>query len=172
MTKTDLFRILIKTMGLFCAIEGLFTLIPVFRYTQGFFIMGMVLNTVFVLLVLGITYVLLFQTDRIIRWLRLEKGFDGQHIDLGGLDKRKGLYIALLIIGGLLLVNNLPTFLYECYDAIKHSVVPTYFENDRVFLDEVAFEYRPMAISGLASLFGFLILTNYQRLAQWVERKP
>lgn len=101
MTKTDFFRLLIKSIGLFFLITVSLTYFPMmltfffsdFQWQSILMILG---GLGFLLLV----YVfLIVKTDQIIYLLKLEKGFDNESFDLGNLTQQSLFQLAILIVG-------------------------------------------------------------------------
>ncbi|WP_425235405.1 hypothetical protein [Ulvibacterium sp.] len=91
MTKTDLFRVVIKTLGIYCFVNSLFQLIPNMSFLDGFYSFSLRVSLIYLVITLLIAYVLLFQTDRLIKLFRLEKGFDEDGIETGNLNEN-GLF--------------------------------------------------------------------------------
>ncbi len=173
MTKRDFFRIIIKLFGLYSLILVIFTYFPssisyIAFDTEPFIILFAAGVILFVVLV----YVfLILRTDKIINLLKLDKGFDDDMIELGNFNATKIFKFALIFIGGFLIIDNFPDFLYYCYLAFKNEVSP----NGLNFIEENSFgskyDYFNWAISGMNVLIGYLFLTNYDRIAKWLTRK-
>lgn len=172
MTKRDFFRIIIKIFGLYSLILTLFNVLPTsigyitdFELTTLLWIFGV---TVIILLVFTF---LIFNTDKIINLLKLDKGFDDERIELGNFNNKKILQLALILIGGFLFLGHLPNFLQYCYLAFKKQVA----QGGLNFMEGMAFgnsvDYFHWVISGINLVMGYLILTNYNRIAEWVARK-
>lgn len=172
MTKRDFFRIIIKIFGLYSLILTVFIVLPTsmgyitdFDPTTLLWIFGIT-----VLIVLMFAF-LIYNTDKIINLLKLHKGFDDDRIELGNFNNEKILQFALILIGGFLFLGHLPDFLQYCYPAFKKQVAP----NGLNFMEGMAFgssvDYFNWAISGMNLIMGYLILTNYNRIATWATRK-
>lgn len=86
MTKTDFFRLIIKGFGTYCFINALFTLIPNMSYSGSFFSMSVKFNSVYILIISFIAYLLISQTNRIIKLLKLDKGYDSDIIEIKNLN--------------------------------------------------------------------------------------
>ena len=63
--------------------------------------------------------ILLFKTDFIIDILKLDKGFDEEQINLGNLTNESIFKLALIIIGGFLIIDYTPTLLFDIVNAFK-----------------------------------------------------
>ena len=166
MTKTDLFRVIIKIFGIYCFIDAIFQMIPNLSYSGGFYAMSLKVSLIYLLVTGLIAYFLLFHTDRIIKFLRLEKGFDSDNIDIGNL-KNDGLFkFALIFIGLLLVVDNIAQFLNFCYLAFKKQVSANGLDEIDGFMLEQQLDYNWWIVSALNVLLGIIILNNYNRIAK------
>ena len=164
MIITDAFRLIIKSLGVYCFIDGLFTLVPSITYSENLWGLSLAVNAIYFVVIVLITYLLLFQTDWIIKMFRLIKGFDEQEIEIGV--KVDDLYnLAIVVIGMLLIVNNLASFLNYCYLAFKKEVSATGLEEIEGAMHDQFIDYNWWVISGLNVLFGIIILLNYRKLA-------
>ena len=171
MTKTDLFRVIIKIFGIYCFIDALFQMIPNLSYSGGFYSMSLKVSLIFLLVTGLIAYFLLFHTDRIIKFLQLDRGFDFDNIDIGNL-KSDGLFkFALIFIGLLLVVDNVGQFLNFCYLAFKKQVSSTGLDEIDGFMLEQQLDYNWWIVSALNVVMGIIILTNYKRIAKLFVKK-
>lgn len=165
MTTTDFFRLIIKTFGVYCFIDGLFTLIPNMSYSGGFSSFTIAINTVYLIIISVITYILLFQTDGLIKLFKLEKGFDNENIDIKEF-KSVGLFkFAIIIIGLVLITNNIGQFLEYCYLAFKKEISAGGLGESEGSLLSQSLDYGWWAVTGINILIGVLLLTNYKRIA-------
>lgn len=171
MTKTDFFRLIIKGFGTYCFINALFTLIPNMSYSGSFFSMSVKFNSVYILIISFIAYLLISQTNRIIKLLKLDKGYDSDIIEIKNLNTTGLLKLALILVGFLLITNNLAQFLNYCYLALKNQISGNRLEHiEGVMLDQ-QIDYNWYIISGLNVLLGFIIVTNYKALAKLIIGK-
>ncbi len=171
MTTKDFFRLIIKVLGIYCFVEALFTLIPNMSYSGGFLSFHFALNFIYLIIAGLITYILLFQTDRIIKLFRLTKGFDSNTIEIKDFNTNGLFKFAIILIGLLLIVNNLAQFIDYCYLAFKKQVSAHGLgEVEGAMLDQ-HLDYNWWAISGLNILIGILILMNYDWIAKIFTKK-
>jgi hypothetical protein len=173
MTKRDFFRIIIKLFGLYALILTVFTYIPRNISYVTFQFEPIVLLWIFGASVLIILiYVLLIRkTDLIINLLKLDKGFDDDRIEFGNFNSQKIIQLALILIGGFMIIDYLPDFLQYTYLAFKKEVSP----NGLNFMEDSSFgkitDYFNWAISGLNLIGGYVLLTNYARITKWLNKK-
>lgn len=166
MTTSDFFRLIIKGFGTYCFINALFTLIPNMSYSGDFFSMSIAFNSVYILLMVLIAYFLLFQTDSIIKLLRLNKGYDNSIIETKNLNPVDLFKFTVILMGFMLITNNLAQFLNYAYLALKNEVSANGLgEIEGAMLDQ-HIDYNWWIISGLNVVMGFIILINYKPIAQ------
>ena len=172
MTKTDLFRVIIKIFGVYCFIEALFRLLPNISLSNGYFSFSLMVSGIYLLITALIVYILLFQTDRLIKLLRLEKGFADDEIKTAHL-KESGLFkFALIVIGLLMITNNIAEFLNFCYLAFKKQVSANGLEKMDGAMFDQQLDYNWWFIYGLNVIIGIIILTNYKRISKlFVEKE-
>lgn len=173
MTKRDFFRLILKLFGLYSLILTVFSFIPSnigyimydFNWTAIVWITGM---TAFILFIfLG----LIRNTDRIIEWLKMDRGFDEDRIEFGNFNAPGIVKFALIVIGGFLILDYLPDFLQYCFLAFKMKVSL----NGLNELESISFgtqlDYFQWTVAGLNILMGYILLTRYERLSTWLTRK-
>ena len=173
MTQTDFFRLIIKLFGLYSLILVVFGLIPqnfaYFNLESGLLAVGW--GLLIVLIPVTIFIFLLFRTDLIIRVLRLDQGFDEDRIELGNFNSRKLAQFAILLLGGYLMVCNIPDFLVYTFLAFKKEIAP----GNQGLLEGLnwvgSVDYHWWAVSGFNVVLGYLFVTNYAKLAGWLVRR-
>lgn len=171
MTKTDLFRVTIKIFGLHCFFEVLFLIIPNLSYSEGFFSLSLTLSLIYLVITGLIAFLLLFKTDRLIKLFRLEKGFDTENIDTKNLSTDGLFKFAIIVIGLLMVVNNIAQFLNFSYLAFKKQVSANGLDEiDGMMLNQ-QLDYNWWIISGLNVLIGLLLLTNYKPISKLFAEK-
>ena len=100
----------------------------------------------------------------------MDKGFDNNEVVINSIDKKDKIQIALIILSIYLIVNNFSSFLSQIIFEFKRSV------NSKNELNQLIDTYNPgnvdfklMISSGLSILIGYLLLTNYKRLSNWID---
>lgn len=114
MTKRDFFRMLIKIFGLYSAVITTFTFFP--QSISSLYMMRedfLVISLIVLVLILTVSFFLfiLSKVDFIIDKLNLDKGFDDDLIVFGNLTNHQMFKFSIIIIGGFLIVNYVPSFL-------------------------------------------------------------
>ena len=170
MTKRDFFRIIIKLFALYSLILTVFSWIPSnLVYTVYDLELLPILGVLgFTLLAILIYYFLIKKTDQIIDFIKIDKGFDNPNIELGNLATDKILMLGIILIGGLLLISNLADFIQYSFNAFKNNVQKGGLN---IFLNDAGTDYFNWTFSALNIIIGYLLLTNYDKIAKWLNRK-
>jgi hypothetical protein len=166
MSIKTFWTILLKILGIWLVIDS-FVVIP--QFFSALFL-SMSYNTEMnVLITLGamlltitififILYLFVFRTEWLIRKLKLEKGFAEERLELN-LQQSSVLSIAIIVIGGIMLVESLPDF-------CRH-VFMFYQENNQ-------FKDSPSGASilfyGLKALAGYLLMTNSRFVVGFIKK--
>ena len=172
MTKRDFFRVIIKLFALYSATLAIFSLLPTyFSYAiNAYEPMTIILAVASFLIIVALLFALIYGADKIIDLLKLDKGFDEERIEFGSLKEISILKIAIIVIAGLLIIDNFPYFLNQCYLAFKDQVSRKGIDG---MLDAFAYEqvdYFQFAISAISILIGYLMITNYSNVANWLYK--
>ncbi|MBR9845782.1 MAG: hypothetical protein GYB35_06570 [Algicola sp.] len=114
---------------------------------------------------------LIRKTDLIIDLFKLDKGFDDEQIMFENFDGVKIIQLALLIIGIYLIIYYLPEFLQYAFLAFKKEVTPQGIDSFVYSNIDTTVDYFNWAISGMNLIVGYVILSNYHRLAKWLNKK-
>ncbi|WP_299333964.1 hypothetical protein [uncultured Psychroserpens sp.] len=174
MTKRDFFRILIKLFALYSLILTVFYWIPSnYIYTIYEFELLPVLSLLlFTLLAVLFYYALIKYTDNIINLTKVDKGFDDEFIKLGDLKTKQILMLGIILIGGFLLITNLTDFIQYTFLAFKDKVSA---KSDYLFSITEEFgspdDYFNWTYSAMNIILGYLLLTNHNRISNWLEKK-
>ena len=163
MTKRDFFILVIKLFGLFSLVTSLFSVFPnnisfALMYIDAFSLAWL---AVAVFVVIGLFVLLVLRPDKVVSLLRLDKGFDDDRIDLGNLKSSDILKLGIFIIGGLLMLDNIPPFLSHTLFAFKGDV------SGKVYDTEDKFRW---ALNAINLLLGYLLVTNYSSVSKLLKR--
>ena len=159
--------ILIKIIGLWVLFTCI-SIIPQFATTLSF--TNGSLNTESLLMIWLILFgeifiyiliirVFIFKTNWIIEKLKLENNFTEERIDLN-IKSTTVLTIAIIIIGGIILVDSLPSFFSRLFD---------FFQQKNLLKD-----YRDtswLIYYFIKIIIGYLLLTNGKVLTRYIEKE-
>lgn len=168
MTKKDFFRVLIKLFGLYAATITIFTSLPTYigYATIDSDIAGSMIAIGTLIIIAFLLMGLVYGTDKIISMLNLDKGFDDQRLEIGNLTEMSILKLAIILLGGFLIIDNIPVFLNQCYLAFREQVssdgILTSVTN--YMYDTVS--YFELSVAAISILIGYLLITNYIRVAK------
>ena len=173
MTKRDFFRILIKIFALYSLILTVFYYIPsnISYAAYGFEPIILLLTLGAIIIPILLFVLLIRKTDLIIDLFKLDKGFDDEQIMFENFDGVKIIQLALLIIGIYLIIYYLPEFLQYVFLAFKKEVTPQGIDSFVYSNMDTTVDYFNWAISGMNLIVGYVILSNYHRLAKWLNKK-
>ncbi len=128
MTPRTFFVLLIKIMGIYMVLASLSVVPQLFSTLFTFFFSGGQNDTLIteviitmIVFVFGLFYIIirycLFKTDWIIEKLSLDKHFTEEKFDIN-IHRSTVLTIAVVVIGGLMFVDALPSFCRQVYSYI------------------------------------------------------
>lgn len=172
MTKKDLFRVLIKLFGLYASITLLFYHLPDllanlffgFDYPDSFYAI------IFAFALISLFVLLMYNGDKIIAWLKLDQGYDDDRIDFKGLTILQIANFAIVVIGGLLIIDNLTILLEQSYYFIQENISN---DADYGLLDifsQSQFSQLLFFTSLIKIIVGYLFLTNFTRISSWLVK--
>jgi hypothetical protein len=170
MTKKDLFRLIIKIFGLYSVITIVFSVIPanISFVIRDLDFVGLVWIIGSVIVIFSLFGFLIYKPDKIIGWLKLDKGFDDDRIDFQKFNSSNILKLASIVIGGILLIDNIPSFLSHTLFGFKSAVSNNI--NDNVIKYSLN-DYIYWAMSFLNILLGYLMVTNYNYISKILKEK-
>ena len=173
MTKRDFFRIIFKLFGLYFMVLIVFNYIPtaisyVNYKIEALGLLLLLLGTVFSV---GLFILLIRKTDIIIDWLKIDKGFDDEHIKIGNFNGLNIAKFALILIGGFMFLDFLPNFFYQTFLAFKNEISTNNLNSVDSYGNYGQVDYYQWAIAAINLIIGFIILTNYDRIALWLDKK-
>jgi hypothetical protein len=168
MTKKDFFRLVIKIFGLYSVISIIFSVFPsnIFMVLNDIDFVG-ILWIIGSLLIVGLLFAfLIYKPDKIISWLKLDKGFDDDKIDFQNFNNTNIVKLAVIVIGGIMLIKNIPAFLSHTLFAFKSSAGGY----DNIFTFTLK-DYIYWATSFLNIIVGYLMLTNFNYISKILKDK-
>jgi len=173
MTPRTLFAIIIKIIGIYLVI-GAFTLIPQsiitlysFNHQVGYRDMGEVMQMLFfIIFAIGLYLLILryclFKTEWIIKKLHLDKGFTEDKFEIN-IHRSTILKIAVIVIGAIIIIENLPQFCRQVFSYYQMSAPDRGFKENPVSSD-IIFNFAKLVI-------GFFLMTNSRLVVNFIERK-
>lgn len=175
MTPKNLFNIILKIFGLFFLREIIYIIpqlissIPYFTQPDGFSadkfssgeIVPLILTLIAIVFYVFIIYQLLFNTNKIIVKLRLDKGLNQEEFSFN-ISTPMILTISLILLGGIILTNEIPDF---C------SGIFSYFQEKNITRGITKPNYSYIVISGVRILIGLLIIGERKRIVELILKR-
>ncbi|MFN7486571.1 MAG: hypothetical protein ACK5Q9_08700 [Cyclobacteriaceae bacterium] len=159
MTKRDFFILLIKLFGLFFLIKSLFLITLVLRQPN---VLALISFFIGLAVVAGLFWLLIFKADKVVALLRLESGLSDERIELGNIRTGDIIKIGTFVIGGLLIIDNIPQFLHHSYWFVRGNNSEQDFNSS---------DNYDLVVSGLNILLGYLLATNYAFVSRIINVK-
>ncbi|HSY61701.1 MAG TPA: hypothetical protein VK796_07480 [Cytophaga sp.] len=166
MTKKDFFIIIIKLFGLYTVITTLFSVIPsMLALSQmGFDAYGYIYALSSIGFFALVFIYLLNHSEKVVTFLKLDQGFDSDVIQIEKLDKVQLIQLGLIIVGGLIFLEHLPSLLTNCFYFYKA------LSQDSIDYGEIEFSttgnYAYLTTDFISVLLGYLVFTNHEKLAK------
>ena len=175
MTKRDFFILLIRVFGLYYIISIVFSAIPnnIAFVIYNIEIIGIIWLILAISISIGLFYILLYKSDKISDLLKLKNGFDEDRIEFGNLKSIDVIKFAILIIGGFLFIENIPSFLSNTLFAFKSSM-PKGFDqsyNQGLMKYNNIEDYIRWGSSASNLIIGYLLISNFKKLSKYLDEK-
>lgn len=164
MTKEDFFALIIKILGLYLIISTLFSGIASSLYwsfvnNKGILVLWVILAILSVVVLVSLFVILVFKADKVVKILKLDIGFEDNRIDFGNLKGEDIVKIGSFIIGGILFINNIPSFLSLIFIAFKNSFGSSISQLS-------SHNHYDLIVSGINIVLGYLLITKYSYVAK------
>lgn len=168
MTKKDFFILVIKLFGLYLFLNVCFTLIPstiTYIITMFPVYIAILLSVLSAIFLCGVFLFIIIKAPWIVEKLYLDKGFEEDRIVMNNVNARDIIKIGSFIIGGLLLIHNIPDFLAYTIHVFADKINTTTF----TFLPRAGkFKW---IISGVNIVIGFFLLTRFDWIGKMFKTK-
>ncbi|MFI2744136.1 hypothetical protein ACG2LH_15490 [Zhouia sp. PK063] len=133
--------------------------------------LNLLFSIVYVAITIAVFVLLLHKVDAVIKFLKLEDGFDDELIVFGDLDDKKIIKFAVLLIGGFLIIDNIPIFLKFLYLTAKWKISKMGLSE----MEKMMYNYPrglfTFIISAVNIIVGYALITNYRVLAnKWGKK--
>jgi|GEM_PF-313980 hypothetical protein len=176
MKTKDFFRLVIKLLGLYLLVIYVFQSLPntvlpyfyLFNEGNNEWMLS-IWPTIMTLLLVALFFFLTFNPDFFIEKLKLDKGFDSDVIGLQNLNEKSILNVGIILIGGLIFIENLAPFLNSSFFFIKSKVATS--EELRLQSNLDTQSYVRLGINILNMIIGYVLLSNYQPLSTFLLPK-
>jgi hypothetical protein len=169
MTKRDFFRLIIKLFGLYSLIFSVFTILPrSISMMYGSVLSGILLITISITIIVAIYYFLIIKCDKVIDILKLDRGFDDDRIEFEKFNSKNIIKLAAIILGGFLLIKNIPLFLIGTFQAFKFHMSNSI---DNQFITFTKQDSLNLTVGFINIIIGYFLLTNYRWISKLLYQK-
>jgi hypothetical protein len=165
MSIKTFWTMLIKILGIwlilrfFSVSSSMFLLVPC-ETPSAQDILGIIVSIVSILAIYGIIlWLFVFKSSWLIDKLRLDKGFTEEKIDLN-VQCSTVLTIAVIIIGGIMLIDSVPELCRQIFIFIKQKY--SYIESPA---------FSQIIFTGVKALIGFLLMTNSRTVVNFIDKE-
>ena len=166
MLLRDLFRLILKLLGLYALIISLFTFLPKAFSISNLELSAFIWIFVVSVIMIGFFIFIVFKSDMIIDLLELDQGFEEKKISFGSVDKVTLIKLGIILAGGVLIIEKLPEFIYQTFHVMKSQPEPSAWQK---FVSRNKPAVSPgltLAISGLQLITGALLLVFRNKLSE------
>lgn len=166
MTKTDFFRIIIKLFGLYWLINTIFSLGQIIYFsTNNAGWIGILYSVIMLSILIFLFIVLIFKSDVIIGWLKLDKGFDDERIEFQNFNIENIMMLAIILIGATMILDNVATFLNQIYLGVK-----VFVSNQSYLVTINGQSSYHLILSTTKIVLGYVLLTNYPAVSKFLMK--
>ncbi len=166
MTIKSLFQIILKVLGILYISDislALPQLLSTFLYLGSGDVSTGIWNFVFTAVAVTffafVAWFLIFQSDWIIRKLRLTEGMGTEPLPLN-MHRSTVLTLCVLVVGGYIAADGLPDFVGSIY---------RYWQASRISFSDTAPDWSGVALTGFRLLIGLLLLGQHRPIVAFIE---
>lgn len=164
MSKKDLITAFIKLLGFSSFFGSLISLLGTLYYIvldekQSF--SSQLTDIGLYVIYMGVSVTLMFYGDKITNFFRLNKGYERDYIALDNLSAVDIIKVGVFLIGGMFFMENLP---YTVSWLVQR------FSSDVSGINMNIYDTYSLFIAGAKLVFGYLMMTNFGRIAKWFVR--
>jgi|688.fasta_scaffold167982_3 hypothetical protein len=167
MNTRDLFIVVVKLFGLYSAVFTLFMFIPnwvsvLWDPIYEFDTTGALLYVFGFGVTIGLLILLITKAPAIVSFLGLDRGLDEDRIDIRDLRPYHVVALGCFVVGGLLFVDALPTFLTNLFFA---------FRSDIAGMEHKTRDNVDLVMTGLKVIAGYLLVVKHATIAGKLSEK-
>jgi hypothetical protein len=170
MTPRSFWIILVRILGIWFVLNSIQILYQYIAYmpllkgatTMGIMITMVGFTTVIFLFYFLVLYLCVFKTDWIIDKLKLDKGFSEEKIELN-MHRSSIYFIAILVIGGLILIKSFPQLCRQLILYFQQSSLPVDYSSNPTW----SFVF----LHFIETVIGIYFLTSGRTIANFIENQ-
>lgn len=167
MTIKDLYRVLLRIMGIYFLVTVLISNVTgmYYQYLSDDSITQSMFSIVTLGIVFLVTYVLVVKTDNLIALLKLDERHDRTEVLTSGITGTNLFHFALVFIGLSLIIQNVIDLFTQIYYSLEHFI-----PNETPLMSR-NFNLGNLISSSFSVLLGLFITLNASKLALWLNKK-
>lgn len=170
MELKDFFKLALKLIAIFFTVEAIYIIasnIQYFLRAREVLDLTGIWFVASALLPLLMYYLIFVKSDKLMKVLKIDKGFTSQKVEFGNLSSSEILKISFILFGLFMLIQGLPNLIVNLVYAFDYSASPKFSG-----IPETAiFNYFDMIQSGVYVVLGYLMISNYKGIAKLFEKK-
>ena len=117
---------------------------------------------IIILFIVGLLYFLIRFPEKLIDLFKLDQNFDQQKISINNFNQKNILTIALILIGGFLVIENISTLISGLYLIFRKSVDPMFPMSDNSSIN--------LVIPALNLLLGGILISFRKNISNYFEK--
>ena len=170
MELKDFFKLALKLIAIFFAVDAIYIIASNIQYflsareVLDFTGIWIIASTILPLIMY---YLIFVQSDKLMKVLKIDKGFASQKVEFGNLSSSEILKIAFILFGLFMIIQGLPNLVVNLVYAFDYSASPKFSD----VTETAIFNYFDMIQSGVFVVLGYLMISNYKGIAKWFEKK-
>jgi hypothetical protein len=129
---------------------------------------GILLITVSITIIGATFYILIIKCDKVIDILKLDRGFDDDRIEFEKFNSKNIIKLAAILLGGFLLIKNIPLFLIGTFHAFKFHMSDS---TDNLVFTFGKQDTLNLAVGFINIFIGYFLLTNYHWISKFLYQK-
>ena len=177
MTPKSFFIIVIKIIGLYFLIDilrvvpqFLSTLTMLFRGDALSASIGLIVSVLLVGVYLLLVKYILFNPDKIVDKLRLDKNFDEEKLELN-IHRSTVIKVGVIIVGGVTLLDYFVPLILNIYSYIKALNQGEMMGMLDTFSGNTSINTMDLVHGGIMTLLGYFLIANSNTITNWIERQ-
>ncbi|MEP2935648.1 MAG: hypothetical protein ABJM06_08005 [Gilvibacter sp.] len=173
MSYRDFFRVVIKLFALYGFINVLYYFFPTIMQIGAFSSSAtdLIFPIGIAVVIIALLLLLVYFADGLIDLLKLDKGLDHQAIDSIGITAHGIAHVGIIIIGGLIFIENITDFLSMSVEKFNDLIGTSNTPNVLDDFNNYKVNTYTWVQSGVLSAIGYLLITNYGRLGRWLVKQ-
>jgi len=114
---------------------------------------------------IGLLFILIDKSKNLVKFLKLDRGFDDEKIDLGNFNAVHIVQTCSIVYGAYLLANNVPALLFYCFGTFAQEASHNGGGLGSLFNELSMIDYGNWLWSTIFSIVGYFLITKHKSIA-------